>query len=303
MKQVRRTVVAVALVVLAAAALYVAWERLRPRGGPAGAMLAALPPGDGLTVFVDARVLRQTGILQRIAGEAGAEEDDYRRFVEATGFEYRRDLDAALLRAENGRRWIVVEARLDEDRLRRYFLAHGGRCFGGLCSMQGSAPERQISWVRLGRRRWGIAVSPDPLAAAAFTDTAGKARTASWQPPQAPLWLYVPARMLVPPEGAPAWAALALGSLRESKWLLFGVTASGGRLRFEFQAPCRDAGSARAVTGRWSEVLKALQEAAASAGDHDSLPALLAEGRVWAEGDTVRGQWMVDLGRLEKLLR
>jgi hypothetical protein len=287
------------LAVLAGGALL--WFGLPLRPADARALLAALPPGDGLTVFVDARALRQTGILQRIAGEAGAEDEDYRRFVEATGFEYRRDLDAVVLRADDGRRWIALEARLDEDRLRRYFLAHGGRCFSGLCSMQGSRPERQISWVRLGRRRWGIAVSPDPLAAAAFTDGTRRQQPPEWQPPKAPLWLYVPGRMLEAPEGAPAWAALALGSLRESKWILWSAGAREGRIRLTLDIACRGEDEARALAGRWEEVLKALREAAAAAGDRDSFPALLAEGKFGAEGAFVRGRWQFDWRRLDKL--
>ncbi|MGC8761213.1 MAG: hypothetical protein ACP5UT_04475 [Bryobacteraceae bacterium] len=299
----RRTALVAALLIAAAAAGIVLWRWAPWRRADARALLAGLPPGDGLTVFVDARALRQTGILQRIAGEAGAEDAEYRRFVEATGFEYRRDLDAVVLRGENGRRWIVVEARLDEDRLRRYFLAHGGRCFGGLCSMQGSMPERQISWVRLGRRRWGIAVSPDPLAAAAFTDEARKPFSAEWQPPDAPLWLYVPGTMLEPPEGAPPWVAMALAGLRESKWVLWSAGAGGGKIQLQMQVACRDGEMARAMAGRWEDVLKALREAAAAAGDRDSLPALLAQGQVRAEGAFVNGGWQFDWSRLEKLFR
>lgn len=296
----RRWIVAAAGIALVAAAVLL-WFRLPLRRADARSLLDALPAGDGLTVFVDARALRQTGMLQRIAGEAGAEDEEYKRFVEATGFEYRRDLDAAVLRADNGRRWIVVEARIDEGRLRRYFLAHGGRCFSGLCSMQGSTPERQISWMRLGRRRWGIAVSPDPLAAAAFTDEGRKPQPVEWQPPKTPLWLYVPSRMLEAPAGAPAWAVLALGSLRESKWILWSAGASGGRIELSLDVACQSQDAAKTLARRWEEILKALREAAAAAGDRDSLPALLAAGEIRADGGFVRGRWRFDWRRLEKL--
>lgn len=301
MRVSRRTFVAALALALACAAAFLLWRRLAPGRSDARALLEALPAGDGLTVFVDARALRQTGILRRIAGEAGAEDEDYKRFVEATGFEYRRDLDAVVLRADDGQRWIVLEARIDESRLRRYFLAHGGRCFSGLCSMQGSRPERQISWVRLGRRRWAVAVNPDPLAAAVFTDEVRKPPTSEWQPPQTPLWLYVPGRMLEAPAGAPAWAALALGSLRESKWILWSAGAGGGRIQLSLDVACRSPEAAKTLAGRWEEILKALREAAAAAGDRDSLPALLAEGRIRSDGAFVRGRWQLEWRRLEKL--
>ncbi|MCS7044142.1 MAG: hypothetical protein N2036_10115 [Bryobacteraceae bacterium] len=300
---VPRRIFLVALLAALAAAASLLWLWLPLRRADARSLLAELPPGEGLTVFVDARALRQTGLLQRIAGEAGAEDEEYRKFVEATGFEYRRDLDAVVLRAENGRRWIVAEARLDEDRLRRYFLAHGGRCFSGLCSMQGSAPERQISWVRLKRGRWGIAVSPDPLAAAAFTDERPKQGLTGWQPPEAPLWLYAPAAMLEAPEGAPAWVSLALASLRESKWMIWSAGARSGRIEVALDAACGAPEEAAALAARWEEILKALREAAAAARDKDSLPALLAQGQIRTDGAFVRGRWVLEWPRLERLFR
>jgi len=289
---------AAALAVLIAAAilvwLYSPWRSLDARS-----LLAELPAGDGLTVFVDARALRQSGILQRLAGEAGAESEEYRAFVAATGFEYRRDLDAFVLRSEDGRRWIVAEARLDYAKLRRYFLAHGGRCVSELCSMQGSAPERQISWVRLQSGRLGMAVNPDPLAAAAFGE---KTQGLSWPAPDAPLWLYLPGRMLEAPDGAPAWLTLAVDGLRGARWLLWSAKPEGGGLRLRLEIQCAGADKAQEMASRWGGVLESLREAARQNGDQVSLPAILAEGSVQARGERVEGLWQIEWGRLEKLL-
>jgi hypothetical protein len=289
---------AAALAVLIAAAILV-WLHGPGRGPDARSLLAELPAGDGLTVFVDARALRQSGILQRLAGEAGAESEEYRGFVSATGFEYRRDLDAFVLRSEDGRRWIVAAARLDYAKLRRYFLAHGGRCVSELCSMQGSAPERQISWARLKSGRLGMAVNPDPLAAAAFGE---KAQGPSWPVPDAPLWLYLPGRMLEAPDGAPGWLTLAVDGLRGARWLLWSAKPGGGGLRLRLEIQCDGADKAREMAGRWDGVLRSLREAAKQHGDQVSLPAILAEGSVQASGERVEGLWQVEWGRLEKLL-
>ncbi len=288
-----------ALAVALALAGFLLWRSWPGRGSDARTMLMEMPAGDGLTVYVDARALRQSGILQRLAGEAGAEDEDYRAFVAATGFEYRRDLEAVMLRAEDGRRWIVADARIDLAKLRRYFLAHGGRCVSELCSMQGSAPERQISWVRLRSGRLGIAVNPDPLAAAAFGDLAPEPQ---WRPPAAPLWMFVPAKMLNAGPGAPAWLELAVQGLRGAKWLLWSAGASGNRLQLRLEIACPDGEKAREIAGRWDGVLASLREAAAAHGDQDSLPALLAGGAIRAEGDRVEGEWSFEWGRLEKLL-
>jgi hypothetical protein len=295
----RRAWIAVAAAAALAAAALLVWQYGRRRPVDARALLMELPAGDGLTVFADTRALRESGILQRLAGEAGAESSDYRAFVAATGFEYRRDLDAFVLRSEDGRRWIVAEARIDEDKLRRYFLAQGGRCVSRLCAMQGSVPERQISWVRLKSGRLGLAVNPDPLAAAAY---GGKAELPRWPVPDAPLWLYLPGRMLEAPEGAPAWVQMAVEGLRGARYLLWSAAVDGNALRFRLEIACADGDGARRMAERWGTVLKSLREAAAEQGDKDSLPALLAEGRLEARGERVEGEWRFEWGRLEKLL-
>lgn len=295
----RRLWITAAAVALAAAAGLLVW-RIGPWGGvDARAMLAELPASDGLTVFVNTKALRQTGILRRLAGEAGAEDEDYRSFVAATGFEYRNDLDAVVLRSDGGRRWLVVDARIDTGKLRRYFLAHGGRCVSELCSMQGSAPERQISWVRLPSGRLGVAVNPDPLAAAAF---GSKAAPPEWQPPGTPIWLYVPGKSIEAAEGSPAWLALAVAGLRGAKWMLWSAGPDGTHIRVRLEVACGSPERAREMAGRWDGVLRALREAAAAHGDRDSLPGILAEGRMTARGDRVEGEWRFEWGRFEKLL-
>jgi len=295
----RKAWTAAAAVAALAAALLV-WQYGRWRRVDARTLLMELPAGDGLTVFADTRALRQSGILQRLAGEAGAESEDYRAFVAATGFEYRRDLDAFVLRSEEGRRWIVAEARIDEDKLRRYFVAHGGRCVSGLCAMQGSAPERQISWVRLKSGRLGLAVNPDPLAAAAF---GGRAELPQWPVPDAPLWLYVPGRMLETPEGAPAWLKLAVEGLRGARYLLWSAGLDGNLVWVRLVIACADEDGARRMAERWGGVLELLRAAAAEQGDKDSLPALLAEGRLEARGTRADAEWRLEWSRLEKLFR
>ena len=45
-------------------------------------------------VYIDTGLLRQSGLLELVAGSKAVEEPDYRKFVDQTGFDYRRDLDA-----------------------------------------------------------------------------------------------------------------------------------------------------------------------------------------------------------------
>jgi hypothetical protein len=144
-----------------------------------------------------------------------------------------------------------------------------------------------------------MAVNPDPLAAAAFGE---KSSPLSWAAPGAPLWVYLPGKMLEAPDGAPAWLSLAVEEMRGARWLLWSALPEGNGLRLSLEIQCTGADKAQQMAGRWESVLRALREAAQQQGDETSLPALLAEGRFEASGERVVGRWQIEWGRLEKLL-
>ena len=54
-----------------------------------------LPADRATLVYIDTDALRKSGLLDLLAGSKAAEEADYRKFVEQTGFDYRTDLDAS----------------------------------------------------------------------------------------------------------------------------------------------------------------------------------------------------------------
>ncbi len=169
-------------------------------------------PATALTVFVDARALRRTGILQRIAGEAGRGRG-LPRFVEAAGFEYRRGLDACRAAAARRRAALDRPGGAARRRPAAAIFAPARAMLQRAVLDAGVAAGATDPWVRLGRRRWGIAVSPDPLAAAAFTDGTRRQQPPEWQPPKAPAGFTCPAACQAP-EGRPRgrrwrWAACA----------------------------------------------------------------------------------------------
>jgi hypothetical protein len=95
-------------VVLAGAALW--WMNRAPS---AEEMLAWLPEGEGPTVYIDFALLRRTGLLDRLAGDAAVAEEDYKAFIGSTGFDFRRDLDAALVRFRPDATLFVLAGRFD----------------------------------------------------------------------------------------------------------------------------------------------------------------------------------------------
>src|ERR1700736_1972308 len=69
------------------------WMRSRTAASPR-AMLACLPRTGAVAVYLDGEGLRRSGVLDLITGSKATEDLEYQKFVEGTGFDYRRDLEA-----------------------------------------------------------------------------------------------------------------------------------------------------------------------------------------------------------------
>ena len=104
-------------VLLLAAVLGAAWLYYHPRtgesqGGREG-LLALLPADSTSVVFVDLKELRASAFLAQILAWAPqpAADAEYTKFVQATGFDYERDLDRMAI-SFGGRRRIRKPWRL-----------------------------------------------------------------------------------------------------------------------------------------------------------------------------------------------
>ena len=176
---------------MAAAALLIAgaaWYRARPY--TTARLLQRLPADDALVLGVDFEALRRAGILQLLDGAQAGQDPEYQTFVRKTNFDYQRDLRRALAAFAPTGKFLLLEGRFDWPRLRAYAVDQGGGCERDLCRMQGSAPERQISFFALRSSLMALAVSPDRSAVLRL------ATPAPGPPPaavDAPVWLSVPA--------------------------------------------------------------------------------------------------------------
>jgi len=297
----KHVLLAVGVLAAAAVAAGLWWFLWRPAN--AARMVALLPAGDAPLLYVDVGLLRQTGLLDQLAGQAGLEEAEYRRFVEASGFDYRRDLDAVALLFRKTDRLMVAAGRFDLEKLALYAKASGGRCAGSLCSMQGSSPDRQVSWMPLGRGLMGVAVSPDPMAAALMGNgSPGK----GVQPPVSVLWLHIPGTDLRPGASWPPGVSALLSGLEGADRVMLKVGIQGSGLVIELEAPCPSAGKAGEVVARLDEstgMLKKLLAKENRQHDPKDLSAVLAGGAFEAEGSVVRGTWPVSRAFIDSLAR
>lgn len=134
------------LIVLALCGLvlgWLGWTRVRT-SRTAEDLLRHAPVNAETYAFLDVELLRRTGVLERLAGARGAEEPEYQRFVEKSGFNYRQHLDAVVMAKRGTAQYAVIAGRFDAPRLRAYAVASEGTCTAGYCYVPGTPP---ISFV------------------------------------------------------------------------------------------------------------------------------------------------------------
>ncbi len=281
--------------IVCACAVYF-WPSPSPR-----AMLACLPPGEGPTLYLDVALLRHTGILEQLAGKPSGEDPEYRRFVEASGFDYRRDLDAALVQWRRGTALVVLKGRFDQARLEDYAGANGGQCVRSFCSLAGSVPERRISFQPLGGRLLALSAGTDPMGAAAIRENASQPGFVS---PGGPAWLSLPASSFRAEPDLPPGLSLVLESLQGAQRALLTLEIHSDGLELALTAPCATSGKAQGIADRLTGATSALKDLIARSGrspEPASPAAALAGGTFRVEQTVVRGRWPLSRELLEGL--
>ncbi len=283
----------VALFVVAGAGLGgAAWWRAREAASSRellGALPGTLPEDGAVTVYADVRALRASGMLERIAGPATGQDADYQEFVKATGFDYRRDLDAAALALTANANYFVLRGRFDFAKLADYARQQGGRCAGELCEMPASDGVRRIAFRPFGAGL-ALAVAAEP---GALERIAAGARTAGVEA-AAPLWMAAPGAAFRRWPDAPLARTFARAERSE-----FAVAANGGQVELRLAIACASDEAARALAAELTSATALLRGQNPPAGE---LAGMLAQGVYAARGRAVEGRWPVPAALLDNLL-
>lgn len=263
-------------------------------------MLACLPPGEAVVVSVDAAALRRSGVLDLLAGAKGAEEPDYRAFIQQTGFNYRDHLDTVLLSVGEKETLVLAAGRFDWKALREYAALNRGACRNNLCRLEASRPGSYISFYPLRRQVLALAVGPDPRAALKLRpQSAGPSA-----PPGAPVWLRAPGSALRRAESLPPGTRLFLKALENAEEITLRVDPDGGRFQLGLEARCRtpeDAVVLHAQLEKVTDVLRKLILRTDHQPNPSDLSGVLTAGRFWRQGRNVLGQWPLERAFLETL--
>lgn len=251
-------------------------------------LLSRFPAEEALVLHIDFTAVRAGGLLAD--SNAAAMEPEYKQFVQATGFDYRRDLDSVTASFSRSGNFYIARGRFDWGKLRDYAAHSGGSCYQDLCRMPGSTPERRISFLPLRDDVMAMAVSTDDLAANRLTKPGTPVTTAL---PSAPAWLIVPGASLHDASAVPPGLRLMLSALTNAEQLVITVGVSASGLAAKLDATCRTKDDAHVLASQLRTVTATLKEALAQDKDaqSDELVKVLLNGTFDDNGVHVSGEW------------
>jgi hypothetical protein len=292
----------VALVVLVVcAAAFGVFRWLRNSSYDAGRLLGMLPTDGATLVYIDSGSLRKSGLLDLVAGSKAAEEADYRKFVEQTGFDYRTDLDAVAAAFVDGRVYTTLRGRFQWAKLAAYAESQGGQCRDAVCSMPGSSPERNISYYQVASNVLALAVSPD---ARGVTSIGPNGRKIELPAALDPVWISVPAAAFNRLDAFPDGTRAFLSPLARAQKVTFAAGPLGERLQLRLEVACATPEAAADLTKQLSAITGLLKDMIGRAHmtpNPRDLSGVLVAGSFQTRAATVIGTWPIERGFVEAL--
>jgi hypothetical protein len=292
--------IAILVVVCAGAVGAVIWYRARPIG--TALLLQRLPTRDAVVVYIDFNELRRGGILRLLEGSKASEDPDYQAFARKINFDYRQDLDSALVAFAPSGKYMLVKGRFDWKSLRSYAAAEGGSCAASICRMTGSTPERRISFFPVQSSLMALAVSPDD---SAVTHMSGSPSGPKLPIPNAPVWLSLPSSVLRSGEGFPSGTRMFARGMEKAENVTLTLAPEGNRLAARVEVRCRNEQDAVEVASQLSSTtltLRQMLEREHQKPGPGDLAGVLASGAFRSEGPTVFGYWPMERAFVETLL-
>jgi hypothetical protein len=299
--RVRAWLLIIPIAVIGAAAVGgVAWYRsraIRP-----ASMLKRLPHSDALVVYIDFAALRGAGILDMLDNPKIAQEPEYQDFVRKIDFHYKKDLDSAMVAFAPTGKFLLVRGQFDWKSLRSFVESENGRCYNSLCRMQGSTPQRRISFFPLQSRLMALAVSEDESAALRMQDLAAGPEP---EVPDAPVWMTVPASLLKSGEGLPAGTRPFARSLESAESVVISFVPDGKRLAAKLNVRCRNSQDAAELVSQLSRITNLLREMIQRENQKPNpadLSGVLTSGSFRHDGVRVFGYWPIERSFVENML-
>jgi hypothetical protein len=274
----------------------------RSRSLTPAALLKRMPLQSALVVYLDFSALRRAGILKLIEGSRIAEEPEYQAFVRKTEFDYKQDLDTAMVAFAPTGKFLLLKGRFDWRSLRSYAEGESGQCYNSLCRLEGSTPDRRISFFPLQANLMAMAVSPDESAALRMQTVAEGPVP---EVPAAPVWVSIPASVLKSREDLPAGTRMFARSIEGAETVTLAFAPEGNRVAARLDVRChdeRDAAAAAAALAKATEMLRTGIEREHQTPNPADFSGILAAGAFRSEGRRVLGYWPIERIFLKNVL-
>lgn len=292
-RTLRAALVALPLVVVLAAAI---WGGLWYRGraiAPA-TLLSRLPTTDAVVVYLDFDALRRGGILRQVGNAKATEEPEYREFARQIDFDYNQDLDAAALAIAPTGRYLLVRGRFNWKKLEAYVESQNGRCDHGFCRMQGSTPDRRISFFPLESDLMALAVSADESAALRLSTPAAAINI---EMDGTPVWVSIPPSVLQSGEALPAETRSFARTLARADSVVLSLASEPARFAAKLNVRCRtpqDAAELAAQLTRLTALLRQTFSSEHQAPNPADLTGVLTAGAFRSDGSRAFGYWPIE---------
>lgn len=266
------------------------------------AMVSYLPDRDASYFFADLEAIRNSGVLDMIAGSGVAEEAEYKTFVEQTGFNYKRDLNRIAGSFANDIAYLLLEGRWDWTQLRDHVRKQGGVCKDDYCFVKSSTPERIISFRQLRSNLMGLASAPSESACLAIARR--PVRKLPFDVPAQPVWLSLPASALRVQRNLPSGTKLFLKALENADRVLLTLGPQGSD--FEIAMDVLSAREEDAVVLKHqleglTKLLRSFIAREKQSPNRDDLSGVLTSGTFDRTAEHVKGRWTVTRAFLQNL--
>jgi hypothetical protein len=263
-------------------------------------MLACLPRTGAVAVYLDVEGLRRSGVLDLIAGSKATEDLEYQKFVEGTGFDYRRDLEALAGSFSGRNSHLVLRGAFDWKRLGAYAAAQGGKCNNTVCRVP-VTNGRFLSYYPLRSNAMAISISNDEWAA---LDISQRSSLEGAAVPDQPIWLSVTGSSLRDVSSLPTGAQSFVSPLESADSIVVSIGPSDNRLQVNLKVECAsDAAATELVTKLQgaTEMLRKLLERDNMKPNPRDLSGILVAGVFHREGNRVVGGWPMQRDFIEAL--
>jgi hypothetical protein len=266
------------------------------------AMLKRLPSRDSVILFVDMAQLRRLNVVDALFDNSKVGTDpEYQSFIQKIDFDFRNDLDTAMLALAPDGKYMLLRGRFDWPALSSYVNNQGGHCNNAVCNLVGTTQERRISFFPLQKGLMALAV-------ATTEDAADRMNSVDQRPdpelPNAPIWLMIPSAVLRSGKDLPVGTKMFADKMDRAQSATIWLAGTKDHFSARMGVRCASVSDAVAMASDLTAVTNLVRRVIESENkipNPADLSGFLTSGVFHNEGSKVIGEWPIQQALIETL--